>query len=99
MEGNNPLILGRYAGAVDLQVVHPARAYRYGRPQWLVEMGGTPLAIPKELLPTSGRRLIQVFAADAPPDAVPLDQIVVQAGAPLPMLFAPAVPVRFTIGS
>jgi hypothetical protein len=99
LEGNNPLILGRYAGAVDLQVVHPARAYRYGRPQWLVEMGGTPLAIPKELRPTSGRRLIQVFAADAPPDAVPLDQIVVQAGAPLPMLFAPAVPVRFTIGS
>jgi hypothetical protein len=99
LEGNNPLILGRYAGAVDLQVVHPARAYRYGRPQWLVEMGGTPLAIPKELVPTSGRRLIQVFAADAPPDAVPLDQIVVQAGAPLPMLFAPAVPVRFAIGS
>lgn len=98
-EGSNPLILGRYAGAVDLQVVHPARAYRYGRPQWLVEMGGKPLAIPKDLLPTSGRRLIQVFAADAPPDAVPLDQIVVQAGAPLPMLFAPAVPVRFAIGS
>lgn len=98
-EGNNPLILGTYAGAVDLQVVHPARAYRYGRPQWLVEMGGKPLAIPKELVPTSGRRLIQVFAADAPSDAVPLDQVVVQAGAPLPMLFAPAAPVRFAIGS
>lgn len=98
-DGNNPLILGTYAGAVDLQIVHPSRAYRYGRPVWLTELAGKPLAIPKDLVPTSGHRLIQVFPANAPQDAVPLDQVLVQSGAPLPMLFVPDGPVRFAIGS
>ncbi len=98
-EGDTPLILGQYAGAVDLQIVHPARAYRDGRPLWLSEMGGTPRAIPPALIPTSGRRLIQIFAVDAPSDAVPLDQVLVHAGDPMPLLFAPVGPVRFAIGS
>jgi hypothetical protein len=95
-EGANPLLIGRIAG-VDLQVVHPRRSYRSGRPSWLVELGGKQMLIPRRLLPSKGRRLVQAFAAGAPNDAVPLDQILVTAGSPTPSLFVPAGPVRFAI--
>lgn len=64
-EGATRLLSGRIAG-VDLQVVHPRRSYRSGRPAWLVDLGGKRIPIPQRLLPANGRRLIQVFAADAP---------------------------------
>jgi len=47
------------------------------------------------LLPKQGERLVQVFAANAPDDAVPLDQVVVKAGEAAPMLMIPNIPVRF----
>jgi len=90
-----PLVLGPYEGAVDLQVIHPRRAYRLGRPNWLAALGGRPVSIPKNPRPAAGRRLVQVFAANAPGDAVPLDQVMVTAGGAVPALFAPAVPLRF----
>jgi hypothetical protein len=93
--GQRPLVLGPYASAVDLQVVHPPRSYRFGRPAWLATLGGKPIAIPKELLPIKGHRLIQVFPAGAPADAVPLDQVLVEAGGAVPMLMTPPGPVRF----
>jgi len=93
--GRRPLVLGPYAGAVDLQVVHPPRSYRFGRPAWLATLGGKPIAIPKELLPIKGRRLIQAFSAGAPADAVPLDQVLVEAGGAVAMLMTPPGPVRF----
>ena len=55
------------------------------------------MPIPQRLLPAKGRRLIQVFAANAPGDAVPLDQVLVNAGSPAPSLFVPAGPIRFAI--
>jgi hypothetical protein len=96
-DGNKPLVLGLYESAVDLQVIHPRRAYRLGRPTWLAALGGRPVPIPKDLLPSTGRRLVQIFAANASPDAVPLDQVVVTAGGPVPVLFAPPMPLRFQI--
>jgi hypothetical protein len=96
-EGAEPLLIGRIAG-VDLQVVHPRRSYRWGRPSWLVELGGKATPIPKHLLPAEGkRRLVQVFAANAPSDAVPLDQVLVDGPSSPPVLIAPAGPVRFAI--
>jgi hypothetical protein len=95
---DEPLLLATSAEGrayTDLQVVHPPRAYRDGRPAWLAALGGKPLAIPKSLLPTSGKRLIQVFAADGPTDAVPLDQILVEAGKPVPVLMVKPQRVRF----
>lgn len=94
-DGGKPLVLGLYAGVVDLQVIHPRRAYHLGRPTWLEALGGGPVPIPKDLLPAVGRRLVQVFPADAPTDAVPLDQVVATAGRPAPTLLAPAVRLRF----
>lgn len=96
-EGSSPLVLGIYAGSVDLQVVHPRRSYRFGRPTWLVELGGKRLPIPKHLLSARGRRLIQVFAAGAPNDAVPLDQVMVSGPNSSPRLIVPTGPVRFAI--
>jgi hypothetical protein len=92
-----PLVLGLYAKAVDLQVVHPRRAYRFGRPAWLAALGGRPVPIPEGLAPATGRRLVQVFAANAPADAVPLDQVLVEDGAVMPMLMAPPEPLRFEV--
>lgn len=93
-DGDRPLLLGEAPGT-DLQVVHPARRYRYGRPTWLASIGGRPVAVPKGLLPTSGERLIQAFAADSSADAVPLDQVLVTAGQPVPKLMLPRVKVRY----
>ena len=95
-EGEVPLLIGYNAG-VDLQVIHPRRSYRSGRPRWLVELGGKRMPIPRRLLPAKGRRLIQVFAAEAPSDAVPLDQVLVTANSSVPVLIVPAGPVRFAI--
>lgn len=93
-DGNLPLLLGQ-AGA-DLQVVHPARAYRYGRPTWLAALGGRPVVIPPAILPTGGERLIQAFDAGGPADAVPLDQVLVTAGRPVPkLMLPPGVRVRY----
>ncbi len=96
-EGANPLVLESLPGSIDLQVIHPRRSYRAGRPTWLAELGGKQIPVPKQLLPAKGRRLVQVFAADAPSDAVPLDQVLVTANLSPPVLFVPAGPVRFAI--
>jgi len=97
LDHRKPLVLGLYAGAVDLQVVHPRRAYRFGRPAWLAALGGRPVPIPKGLIPASGRRLIQAFAANAPADAVPLDQVLVERGGAMPSLMVPPGPLRFAV--
>ena len=97
LAGRKPLVLGLYAKAVDLQIVHPHRAYRFGRPGWLAALGGRPVPIPKDLARATGRRLVQVFAANAPADAVPLDQVLVEGNGAMPMLMAPAEPLRFQV--
>jgi hypothetical protein len=96
-EGANALVLGQYAGSVDLQVVHPRRSYHSGRPSWLVELGGKRVPIPRHLTSAKNRRLIQAFAANAPSDAVPLDQVLVNGPSSNPVLIVPDEPVRFAI--
>jgi hypothetical protein len=93
--GDKPLVL---SGGTDLQVVHPVRRYRHGRPTWLASLGGKPVTIPAALLPRTGERLVQAFAADAPADAVPLDQVLVTAGMPIPkLMLPPGVRVRYAV--
>lgn len=92
---DQPLILGYKPGDVDLQVIHPRRTYQHGRPSWLATLGGKPTPIPANLIPTAGRRLVQAFAAEAPTDAVPLDQILLTAGEPVPQLMVPKAKLRF----
>lgn len=97
LEKGSPLVYGQYGGAVDLQVVHPRTTCIGGRPDWLMGLGRRPKAIPRRLLPQSGRRLVQAFAENAPSDAVPLDQVIVEAGLPPPSLMLPNQPVRYQV--
>lgn len=84
-----PLLGGAYGSGVDLQVVHPPLRLVRGRPDWMRRIGRRPVDIPRRLLPTSGRRLVQAFVATEPEDAIPLDQIIVEAGRPAPPLMIP----------
>lgn len=92
-----PYAFGPYAAAVDLQVVHPAARFVEGRPDWLLAMGRSPRPVPAGLMPPQGRRLVQAFLASEPEDAVPLDQVVVEAGKPAPPLMLPPGRIRFAV--
>lgn len=83
---------------IDVQVFHRPTKLLRGRPDWLA-MGGyrEPRAIPAKLLPKSGRRLVQAFVVGEPADAVPVDQIVVKAGTPMPVLMLPKGKYRFAV--
>lgn len=97
LQGGRPVLFGEYADVVDLQVIHPRRSYVSGRPRWLARMGRKPTDVPRAYLPTTGRRLVQAFAADAPPDAVPLDQVIVEAGVKPPKMMLPVARVRYEV--
>jgi hypothetical protein len=95
MKGNQPLVVGLLAGAIDLQVVHPPLEYKNGRPAWLTNLGRKPSTIPSELLPAKGVRLIQAFLANEGEDAIPIDQVLVTAGTTPPMLMLPNGSMRY----
>lgn len=87
--------VGEYAHAVDLQVFHPRTRLIYGRPSWLKEMGRLASPIPPNLLPARGRRLVQAFLAAEGEGAIPIDQVLVEAGKPPPYLMLPKRAVRY----
>ena len=92
-----PFVFGPYASAVDLQVLHPPTRLRGGRPDWLAAMGRRPSPVPPALIPKRGRQLVQAFLAAEPADAVPVDQVVVEAGKPVPMLMLPEGRIRYSV--
>lgn len=93
-----PVASGRIGEATDLQVVHPAVTAIDGRPDWLRETGRIPVAIPEQLLPSQGRRLVQAFVVSEAEDAVPLDQALVVAGSEPPVLYVPeGVDIRWQV--
>ena len=83
-------------GSVDIHVWHRPVTLRQGREHWLA-MGGyrKPKAIPSELLPREGRRLVQAFVAGESADAVPVDQVLVTAGETPPVFMLPKGKYRF----
>ena len=95
MRRNQPLVVGLLAGGVDLQVIHPPLKYKNGRPTWLPNLGHEPSDIPRELLPNKGVRLIQAFLADEAQYAIPIDQVLVTAGATPPTLMLPKGRFRY----
>jgi hypothetical protein len=85
--------------ANDLTIFHPRAIYKDGRPAWL-EMGGArkslrlygkvenSVAMP--FLPqTGGTFLVQIFAANEPNEAIPVDQIIVTDAKKAPVLMLP----------
>ena len=94
-DGGNPVLHGA-AKRVDMQVVFPRYAMRHGRPEWLETLAGrTSREIPPAMLPVSGRRLIQAYRTSAGRDAVPTDNVLVEAGKPVPKLMLPSGEFRF----
>jgi hypothetical protein len=82
--------------AVEMYVYHRPTGIVRGRPDWLAMDGyRKPRKIPVKLLPKSGRRLIQAFVAVEPADAIPMDQVLVTAGEPPPVLMLPKGKYRF----
>jgi hypothetical protein len=80
---------GELGQAVDLQVVHPRIRSVGGRPDWLQRTGRKAIRVPRELMPRTGRALIQVFGKDEPDEAIPIDQVLVSAGVDPPLVYVP----------
>ena len=97
MADSAPLVVGRFAGKVDLQVVHPVAVRVDGRPDWLRSMGRRPVAVPANLIPHKGTRLIKAYIAAEAADAVPVDQVLVTAGKPQSKLVLPPGRIRYEV--
>jgi len=89
---------GSWRGRVDLQVFHLEVKLVDGRPDWLARDGQRkPVEIPSEADPKSGRVLVQAFAATEADDAIPVDQVVLVAGEPAPVLLLPDGEFRLVV--
>ena len=84
------------AGRLDMQVIHPRYPMQDGRPAWLATLAGrSAVPVPKHLLPASGRRVVKATPAAAPPDAVPTDILLLEAGKPAPAFMLTKEKYRF----
>lgn len=82
----------------DMQVFHPDETAHgpHGRPLWMERQAGLkPHPVPAGLLPANGRRLIQAFHAGDGEGAIPVDQVMVEAGKPAASLMLPDGQFRF----
>ncbi len=95
-ESGSPIVLGRYAGRVDLQVVYPPSQGIRGREAWRWT-GMTPLEV---ALPPGAHAqdlyLAQAFLLETQ-DAVPVDQTLLSAEEPRPLLVAKPDAVRIEV--
>jgi hypothetical protein len=90
------LVLGTYSGDADMQVFHPPTTYQYGRPDWMAMNGyRRQHPVPQELLPKSGRRLVQAFLERESDGAIAVDQMIVHADRDIPMFMLPEGRYRF----
>ncbi len=79
-----------YGKPFDLQVFWPRTNWVRGRPDWLMrEMGRWPRLIPSGLVKEQGLQLAQAFYEGEEPTAVPVDQVLIRPGEPLPTLMLP----------
>lgn len=82
-----------------MQVIHPdeVRLADTGRPLWMSTQAGlAPQAVPVELLPVKGRRLIQAYHVADGPEAVPADTVMAEAGKKPPTLMLRPGRYRYT---
>jgi len=82
----------------DMQVFHPDETAHgaHGRPLWMERRAGLrPLPVPVDLLPATGRRLVQAFHVADGRGAIPADQVMVEAGKPAPSFMLPEGQFRF----
>jgi hypothetical protein len=74
----------------DVMVFHPRSTYEHGRPTWL-RMGGlrSPHPLQEDVCGAAPRCLVQARFANEGEDAIPVDQVIVEAGKPVPALMLP----------
>lgn len=91
-------VLGGFGARIDMQVIFPRYGVRDGRAEWLQTLAGrSPRAIPVELLPQQGRRVVKAYRTTDGPDAVPVDVVLLEAGKPVPKLMLPTGEYRYAI--
>lgn len=75
----------------DVALFHPRSRHEDGRPTWL-RMGGlrSPFPLPEGICGAAPRCLVRARPVKEGEDAVPIDQIMVEAGKPVPALVLPA---------
>lgn len=79
-----------YGDPFDVQVFFPRPRMIGGRPDWLArELGRKTIPMPSGLVRPTGYQLVQAFAEGEPELAIPVDQILIQPGAPVPGLVLP----------
>jgi hypothetical protein len=77
-------------GSNDCSVFLPRTKLEMGRPDWLHrELHRYPFPLPESLLVGEGRHLAQAFYGDEPDTAIPVDQILVEAGERTATLMVP----------
>lgn len=88
---------------INMEALRKAQAAVPGSPldtasEWLETLAGrTPRDIPAALLPASGRCLIQAYRLPGGPGAIPTDNVLVEAGKPVPKLMLPKGEYRFAV--
>jgi hypothetical protein len=83
------------AGAFDVAVAHPPTEFLRGRPQWRIDAGAIAVELPEQLVDESRRTLVEARHADEPPDAIPVDRLLLRPGERMPLLL-PAGSLRLT---
>lgn len=73
-------------GAHDVSVAHPLTVLFRGRPQWRIDAGAIAVELPETLVSEKARTLIEARYDSEPPDAIPLDRLLLAPGERLPLL-------------
>lgn len=75
----------------DAYVFWPRPAVVDGRPDWMAKtMGRRAITVPRDMCPEKGMLLVQAFLPGERDTAIPIDQILLRAGEPTPVLMLPA---------
>ena len=64
-------------GVVDATVFRPRTEYRKGRPGWLFALGRSEVPVPTEFCVTVSPCVVEARVAEEPPDAVPVDALMI----------------------
>ena len=82
-------------GAFDIAVAHPETTFFRGRPQWRIDAGAIAVELPEQLVDEKRRSLVEARYAGEPPDAIPVERLLLRPGERLPLLL-PAGSLRLT---
>ena len=81
-EKGEPVVDPISMGNIDLQVYHPRTEFINGRPDWMMDGGKVQVPLPEPISSYEGH-LIRAIREGEQPDAVPVDQFVIDGKKPL----------------